>query len=127
MKWLALIFLTLVVAAPALSLTAAAWVPNLQGLVLFACGGLLVGYALGSIRLRPYAAHTLAIGLGFELAIGQFARVAVQGEWGERIRLLLVKLGLWAQAALQGGASNDSLMFALTLALLSWAIGYFGA
>ena len=54
-----LIFLTLVVAAPALSLTAAAWVPNLQGLVLFACGGLLVGYALGSVRLRHYAAHTL--------------------------------------------------------------------
>src|SRR6266480_2366635 len=111
MKWFALLFLLLVVAAPAASLSVAAWVPNLGGLAFFAMGGILAGLALGSTRLRPYAAHGLGLAIGVEFALIQFARVTPAGEWADRVRALLLKLLLWVQAALQGGSSNDSLMF----------------
>ncbi len=126
MQWLALVALAVVVIAPAEALNAAQWVEHLEWLSAFAVGGIVVGYVAARTPLRAFAAHALALGIGFELAVIRYAGFASGGGWDERLAALYRQIYQWIEAALRGGASNDNLMFAMTLAMLCWTLGYFG-
>src|SRR3954447_26539250 len=125
MLWISLVVAIVVILTPAASLSAAAWVPHLDFLPTFALGGALVGLAVSRTPLRPFAAHLLALALGFELVMLRFLAGAMTGAWEARRQELYGKILAWMQAASHGGASTDSLMFAFVLGLLAWTTGYF--
>ncbi len=127
MKWTSFAILLLVVVLPMESLRAAAWVPNLESLAWFAIGGAVVGLVAARTPLRPIVAHLLGLAIGGELVFIHFARIATEGEWGAQVAALATRISTWLDAARRGGASNDTVMFALTLALLAWTVAYFGA
>ncbi len=113
----------LLVAQAPLSVTEAAWVPNLDPLARIAVAGLLAGYVLE--RTRVIAAVGLLIGglLGIEVIVWVYAQIAQGATLNERILWLTGRVGAWFDEVGGGGVSNDPLVFALAMAGLAWLLG----
>jgi transglutaminase-like putative cysteine protease len=112
----------LVVQAP-LSVSEAAWVPNLEPLARLAVAGLLAGYIIE--RTRVLAPIGLLLGglLGFEVVTWVYSQVAPGASMSERVDSLGGRVGGWFDAVGGGGVSNDPLVFALAMACLAWLLG----
>src|SRR5262249_32399745 len=110
----AVLVLTLV-AAPALSVSAADWADHLSWLPVFAGAGVLFALLLSARRTPAPMAHTLALVWGVIVVTAYFMSVADSGTWQERLAWLASRVGAWIEVALSGGASSDTLLFSLTM------------
>ncbi len=125
--WLSLLLLTLVVLSPALSLADSAWVDDLEIVPWLAFFSVLLGAVLAKLRVRWLVAHLFAAEIGLALVGTYFASMAPRGDWEGRILWLWGRVSAWLEAAFGGGMSNDSMLFALLMALAAWLIGYLSA
>ncbi|HZU08168.1 MAG TPA: DUF3488 and transglutaminase-like domain-containing protein [Chloroflexota bacterium] len=124
-QWLIVAFLTLLLAVvPAASVTAADWSDHLGWLPLFAAGGVLCAIYLSTRRLTAPLAHGAGLATGLVLITLYFMSLAEKGDWKERLLWLGGRVGAWLDVAINGGASSDTLIFALTMSLLAWVLGY---
>ena len=115
----------LLACTPAVSVTAAGWADRLELLGFFAAAGVLFALLLSRL-IRPAAlAHLLALLFGAALVTAYFATLAPRGGgWQGRLAWLWERLRTWWEVAVSGGASSDTLLFAITVALLAWFLGY---
>ncbi len=114
----------LLVGVPAASVTAADWADYLGWLPIFAAGGALFALFLSRRRLPAPAAHLVSLAYGVGFTCLYFMLIAERGNLLQRAVLLSVRIGAWLDAAVNGGASSDTLLFALTMSLLAWFLGY---
>jgi transglutaminase-like putative cysteine protease len=112
------------VAAPALSVSAADWADHLSWLPVFAGAGVLFALLLSGRRTPAPMAHALALVWGVIVVTAYFMSAADSGTWQERLAWLAGRVGAWIEVALSGGASSDTLLFSLTMSLLAWFLGY---
>lgn len=122
-----LALLLVVVLAPAASLAAAAWVDHLESAVHFALAGLVIGLMTARTRLPAVLGHLLGGIIGAEFVTIYFAGLLPAPSWEGQVRDLGQRVGAWLDAAFSGGASSDTLMFALVMAALAYVLGYFSA
>lgn len=115
-----------VVWAP-LSVAEARWVDHLDALPPLTLGGLLVGFLLSRSRLPATLAHPIGLLLGLEAIVWQYAGVPRSGTLAERVDWLAARVSNWSGAVMDGGASNDPLLFALAMAVVGWSLGYASA
>ena len=113
----------LLVAQAPLSVSEAAWVPNLEPLAQLAIGGLLAGYLIERTRAPGAFGLLLGLVLGIEVIIWTFAPIAPGQTMSQRVDWLGGRIGGWFDAVAGGGVSNDPLVFALAMAGLAWLIG----
>jgi transglutaminase-like putative cysteine protease len=114
----------LLVGAPAASVTAADWADYLGWLPVFGAGGVLFALFLSRRKLPAPVAHLVALSFGVGFVALYFLSAADRGNLLERMVWLTVRIGAWADAAVSGGASSDTLLFSLTMSLLAWFLGY---
>lgn len=126
-RLLSLAFLVVVVLAPPASLAAAGWVAELDSAPRLALVGLVVGLIAARARLSGLLVHSLGLIVGFEANLVYFARLMDAPDWQAQLNLLGGRVNAWLEAAASGGASNDTLMFALTMSALAYVLGYFSA
>src|SRR5207237_3219662 len=99
-----------------LSVSEAAWVPNLDPLARLALGGLLAGYIIERTRVVAPIGLLLGITLGLEVVGWVYAHVAPGESMTERVDWLANRVGGWLDAVGSGGVSNDPLVFTLAMA-----------
>jgi transglutaminase-like putative cysteine protease len=114
----------LLAGAPAASVTAADWADYLTWLPVFATAGVLFALYLSRRRLSAPWAHTVGLAAGSLLVLLYFTTTAERGGFWERLAWLGTRIGAWLDVAVSGGASSDTLLFALTMSLLAWFLGY---
>jgi len=114
----------LLVCAPAVSVTAADWADHLEPLGFYAAAGVLFALLLSRLLRRAAVAHLLALGAGSVLVTAYFVAIAPRHGWRERLGWLWERVRAWWEVAVSGGASSDTLLFAITVALLAWFLGY---
>lgn len=105
----------------------ASWVGHLDGLPWLALGGVTLGFLLARSHAPGLMAHLLSLVMGIEVVLLVFARVAEALPMTEGARWLILRVGIWLATILTGGASNDPLLFALSMGALAWLIGYSSA
>jgi transglutaminase-like putative cysteine protease len=116
----------LVAQAP-LSVTEAAWVPDLDPLTRLALGGLITGYVLERTRVLAPFGLLLGTVFGLEIITWVYAQFAEGATFAERVDWLGARVGGWFDAVGSGGVSNDPLVFALAMAALAWLLGLLSA
>lgn len=125
--WLSLLLLLVIVLSPAVSLAGAAWVDNLSIVPWLALLAVLLGTVLAKLRVRGWIAHLFAAEIGLVL-VGFYFAAGLEGkDWAERFWWLGQRIWIWLEAAFGGGISNDVMLFALLMALMSWFMGYASA
>jgi len=122
--WLSLILLSAVVLSPALSLSSAEWVDDLWIVPWLAFFSLLMGTVLAKLPVRGRVAHPFALVIGLGLVGTYFAAVPGFRDWEERFAWLGGRVWAWLQVVFGGGMSNDSMLFALIMAITAWLLGY---
>jgi transglutaminase-like putative cysteine protease len=125
--WLSLLLLLMVVLSPAVSLADAAWVEHLSVVPWLALFAVLLGTALAKLPVREWIAHLFATEIGLLLTAFYFASALPGNDWAERFWWLGYRVWIWLDAAFGGGISNDTMLFALLMALLTWLLGYISA
>jgi hypothetical protein len=112
---------------PALSVREAAWVPHLELLPELALAGVVLGFVLARTRVLAALAHLLVLGLGIEALTVLFGAYGGQPTLREQVEWLSGRVATWLDAVQTGGASNDALLFALTMGAAAWLLGYTSA
>jgi transglutaminase-like putative cysteine protease len=125
--WLSLFLLMVVVLCPALSLASADWVDDLWIVPRLALAGLLLGFVLTKLPVRSFVAHWCAVEIGVLVVGSYFALQAPTEDWESRVVWLGGRVWAWLQVVFGGGMSNDSMLFALVMALTGWLLGYLAA
>ena len=125
--WLSLLLLGVVVLTPAVSLADAAWVEDLNIAPQLAFFALLIGTILAKLPVRGWIAHLFAAEYGIVLTGFYFAAGLPGNDWLERVSGLRDRIWIWLEAAFGGGISNDTMLFSLLVAILSWSLGYTSA
>lgn len=125
--WISLLLLMVVVLSPALSLASADWVDDLWIVPRLALAALLMGFLLSKLPVRGPVAHWCALEIGVLVVGGFFALHAPATDWESRTIWLGERVWAWIQVAFGGGMSNDSMLFALLMALTGWFLGYLAA
>lgn len=106
-----------------LSVVEAGWVPNLDVLPRLAVAGLLAGYLIERTRLPGPIGLPLGVLLGVEAITYAFAAVPGVGTLAERVDWLGGRVGSWLDTIINGGVSNDPLVFAVAMGVLAWLLG----
>ncbi|HEY3117540.1 MAG TPA: transglutaminase domain-containing protein, partial [Chloroflexota bacterium] len=109
---------------PAWSIALSGWSENLEPVPWFAAAGVLAGWSLARMRWRQVIAHALGLLAGMAAASLVYATFLPNSSYIERFHALLARIGQWLAAAISGGASTDNLLFAFSMALLAWVLGY---
>lgn len=123
----ALLLLGVVAWLPGWSIELARWSENLEPVKLLGLGGVLAGWALARTSWRQFLSHLIGIVGGAATATLVYAGFLPAASFIEGEHLLLARVGHWLAAAVSGGASTDNLLFAYSMALLGWLLGYLGA
>src|SRR5579863_10099402 len=97
------------------------WAPGMGILTPLTLVGLLVGLlAVQQRLLPPLAVHLLAVVIGCALAFWQTAVAVLDGDKG----VLWAHLGSWLGRAVHNQTNDDSSIFLLFLAVLSYLLAY---
>lgn len=123
----AIFFVGLLAWLPAWSVALAGWSENLEPAPWFAIAGVLAGWALARMRWRQALAHGLGLLSGAAAASLVYATYLGAVSYVDGFHALLGRVGQWLGAAISGGASTDNLLFAFSMALLAWMLGYLAA
>ena len=121
------VLVALLVLAPAISVQAAGWSERLEAVPWMALGGVLVGLTLGLSRLRWPASHLLGLATGLALITVIYGSFVPNAPMVDRVGRFVVRVADWLAAAFSGAPGTDNLLFAYTMALVAWAIGYAGS
>lgn len=126
--WLSLFFLGLMLSSVAWAFMEAKWVEGLSILQWSILGGMFLGLLLARWGVRSPFAHSLSLILGTSWLLFLVLRfVAPNLGWRDRWEILAARLLHWLQIALGSGVSGDNLVFLISLAALTWIIGYLSA
>ena len=125
--WLSLLLLIVVVLSPTLSLASAGWVDDMWIVPRLALAALLMGFVLAKLPVRGPVAHWCAVEIGVLVVGSYFALQAPAEDWESRGVWLGGRVWAWLQIVFGGGMSNDSMLFALVMALTGWFLGYLAA
>ncbi|MDQ7030679.1 MAG: transglutaminaseTgpA domain-containing protein [Ardenticatenia bacterium] len=109
------------------SLQAAEWTEDLDMLTWVVVVAVPVGLLLAKSRLPGSIAHPLAalVGLVWIARLG-FRFTPETAGWQERLILLGERIVAWMETIVAGGASADTAIFVLQMAVLLWFIAYTG-
>ncbi len=124
--WLPALLTAVLVTTPAASVQAAGWSEHLEPVPFLALGGLLCAFVLGSARANWILTHTLAIVTGLSITLFQYSWFLISTDVLERMYTLTRRVAAWLHAAASGAPSTDNLLFAFTMGLMAWGIGYTG-
>lgn len=125
--WLAVVFIAALAVMPAASVHAAGWSEHLEAVPWFGLVGVLVGVGLARSRLPQLPSLALGLALGFLLASLQYAWLLPVEPAPQRVVALAARVARWWGAAFSGAASTDNLLFAYSMGLLAWLIGFMAA
>jgi transglutaminase-like putative cysteine protease len=125
--WLTLLLSMAITLCPALSLASADWVEDLWVVPWLAFVSLLLGTVLAKLPVRWPVAHLFSVEIGLLVVATLFAKMPQGAPWGERILWLWDRIRVWFEIVFGGGISNDTMLFALLMALLAWFLGYLTA
>lgn len=125
--WLVAGLVAVLAVAPAVSVQAAGWSDRLEPVPWIALAGVIAGFALSRSKLRQLQSHLVGLAAGLVLATLQYAWFLPMDSFLVRVRVFVVRVADWFGAAFSGAASTDNLLFAYTMALMAWLIGYLGA
>lgn len=125
--WLATLLVAALVVMPAVSVQAAGWSERLEPVPWIALAGVGAGAAIARTRLQKMAAHLAGLSVGLILVTFQYAWFIPVDPLSERLQGFVHRVAEWLQAAFSGMASTDNLLFAYTMGLLAWLIGYVGS
>lgn len=123
-RWTLGMLVGVIAALPPLSVLLAGWSEWLEPLPWLAVAGVAAGSALGYGPLPWKLCHLLAAvgGLaGTTLLYASFLSVA---RFGDRVVAFMRRVADWLGAAFSGAASTDNLLFAYSMGLLAWSLGY---
>jgi transglutaminase-like putative cysteine protease len=112
---------------PAWSIALAGWSENLEPVPWFAAAGVVAGWALARVRWRQLVVHAVGILAGLAAAALVYSTFLEGGSYIDRFHALLARVGQWLSAWISGGYSTDNLLFAFSMAILAWGMGYLGA
>jgi len=125
--WLAAALVAVLSAVPAVSVQAAGWSDRLEPVPWIATAGVIAGFVLSRAPLRQLHSHLVGVAAGIAVATLQYAWFLPMDSVLVRVRVFVLRVADWFGAAFSGAASTDNLLFAYTMALWAWLIGYLGA
>ncbi len=123
-RWSVTLLAGLLAALPAVSVLFAGWSDRLEPGPWIALLGVLAGTLLGYARLRPLACHALGLLGGLVLVTLLYASFLATPSMVGRVMSFIRRVADWLAAAYSGGASTDNLLFAYSMGLLAWLLGY---
>ncbi len=123
-RWIVTLLTALLAALPAASVLLAGWSERLEPGPWIALIGVLAGTVLGSSRRRPLVCHAVGLLGGLLLVTTLYATFLPAPSMVERMMTFVRRVMDWLAAAYSGGASTDNLLFAFSMALLAWLLGY---
>lgn len=112
---------------PGWSVHLAGWSDNLEPVRWAGLAGVLAGWALARTTWRQLVSHLLGLTAGAAATVLLYSSFLAAPSLVERFHLLLARVGQWLAAAVSGGASTDNLLFACSMALVAWILGYLGS
>jgi transglutaminase-like putative cysteine protease len=125
--WFAALLVGILAVVPAASVQAAAWSDRLELVPVIALVGVIFGLALSRSPISFIRGLILGLGVGLALVTVQYAWFQSSEELPRRILSFIVRITDWFGAAFTGAASTDNLLFAYTMGLLAWVMGFVGA
>ena len=109
---------------PALAMRAAGWTIGLEQLIPVAVLSVLFGFLLA----RSHYGELLSLILSGTYGLAFISLITAVnmggGSLSERLYNLVARLGVWAQAFVGEGVSQDNLVFVLFLSVLFWFLGH---
>jgi transglutaminase-like putative cysteine protease len=124
--WFAAVLTAILASTPALSVAAAAWSERLEPVPVFAVMSVVVGVGLAWTRLRAIFGILLGLLVGLVVITFVYAWTLPQAALGERVEVFARRVADWLGAAFGGTASTDNLLFAFSMSLIAWSIGFGG-
>jgi len=125
--WFAGLLIAILAITPAASVQAAAWSERLEPVPWIALLAVIVGLVIARSPIANTRGLLLGIGTGLVLITLQYASFQPGDELPKRLVSFVVRLTDWFGAAFSGAASTDNLLFAYTMGLLAWLIGFLGS
>lgn len=125
--WFVGVLVATLAVTPAISVQAAGWSEWLEPAPWIALAGVIVGAVLAQRPLGWISSHLLGLLGGFVAVTSLYASFVLGERAPERLWTFLNRVADWLGAALSGAASTDNLLFAYTMGLLAWLLGYVGA
>jgi transglutaminase-like putative cysteine protease len=125
--WFATLLIAILAVTPAASVQAAAWSERLEPVPGIALLGVIVGVALSRSRLSFVRGLILGIAIGLVLVTAQYAWFQSNDQFPQRIISFIARTTDWFGAAFSGAASTDNLLFAYTMGLFAWLVGFLGS
>ena len=102
----------------------AGWSERLELTPWIAVLAVLVGTFLASLGLRALASHAIGLSSGLIVVTVLYATFLPNAGILQRVGTFVRRVTDWLGAAYSGAASTDNLLFAYSMALLAWLIGY---
>jgi len=125
--WFATLLIAILAVVPAAAVQAASWSERLEPVPVFAILGVVCGLALSRTRISFTRGLILGLVIGLALVTVQYAWFQSSEQLPRRILSFIARITDWFGAAFSGAASTDNLLFAYTMGLLAWSIGFLGA
>jgi len=125
--WLPVCLTAILAVLPAESLQLAGWSDHLEIVPLIALLGVAAGCVLGRSHFGRITVH-IAAGLGGLILVSLlYAWFMPVEAIGERVIAFLNRVVDWLGVAFGGAPGTDNLLFAYTMGLLGWVLGYAAA
>jgi transglutaminase-like putative cysteine protease len=125
-SWFAGLLVVILAMAPAVSVQMAGWSERLEPLPWIAALGAIVGIILARSRIRALFGMLEAALIGLVACTLLYALTLPQADIGDRLQIFIKRVADWLGNAFSGVASTDNLLFAYSMALLAWSIGWLG-
>ncbi len=126
--WTTVFLLVALMSVAAWGIQVSGWTAaGLEAVMPTAVLGVLAGLVLAKSRFRGLTASIFALVYGL-FAAGFFVGLyALVGTWHQRALVLVIRINNFLYYALHGGTSRDELPFPVSIALIFWIIGVYGA
>jgi len=125
--WFAALLVAILSVAPAVSVQVAGWSDRLEPVPWIAILAVIVGLVLARSRLTFVGGLALGLVIGLVLVTVQYAWFQSGDQLPRRLLSFIVRITDWFGAAFTGAASTDNLLFAYTMGVLAWLIGFLGS
>jgi len=125
--WVTVGLVALTILTVVWSVVGSGWVEPLPDLGWIALAATLIGLLLAKIRVPSILLHPLALLIGVAMVVWQVCSVLPQDTWRERVINFALRLYAGGNAMVNGGISNDPLLFIVFLTGMTWLVAYVSA